>query len=223
MKKNGVSKVELSRKKVLDAAAKIFRDRGYVSSTMRAIAREAGIEAASIYYHYASKDELIGAVLDFGMTSLLESVSESVSKLPTKTHPRERIEAAIKAHVSSILNYGDYMLAMRRVFGQVPSNVWRQHMKLRQYYGDFWHALLSDAQLAGVLRPDVDITVARLFLLGGLNWTVEWYKPEKRPLDKVASIFSSLILDGLLVRPSRCVDGKKNKTAVKREFFKILE
>lgn len=210
MKRNGVSKVELSRKKVLDAAAKIFRDCGYVSSTMRAIAREAGIEAASIYYHYASKDELIGAVLDFGMTSLLKSVSESVAKLPTETHSRERIEAAIKAHVSSILNYGDYMLAMRRVFGQVPSNVWRQHLKLRKYYGDFWHTLLNDAQLAGVLRPDVDITVARLFLLGGLNWTVEWYKPEKRPLGKVANIFSSLILDGLLVRPSSCVDGKKN-------------
>jgi TetR/AcrR family transcriptional regulator, cholesterol catabolism regulator len=41
-----------SQKRVLDAAAKIFRDYGYAGTTMRAIAEEAELQAGSIYYHY---------------------------------------------------------------------------------------------------------------------------------------------------------------------------
>jgi type II secretory pathway pseudopilin PulG len=48
-----------SQKRVLDAAAKIFRDYGYAGTTMRAIADEADLQAGSIYYHYKSKDDLI--------------------------------------------------------------------------------------------------------------------------------------------------------------------
>ena len=183
-----------SRERLLDAAAKIFRERGYVATTMRAIAKEAGIEAGSIYYHYGSKDDLISAVLDFGISALLQSLKQAIETLPPKTSPRRRIELAINAHVSAILQYGDYMLAMRRVFGQVPDRIWKRHMSLRESYGDLWNGLLLDAKQQRILRPDIDITIARLFLLGGLNWTVEWYKPQKQPVAEITQTFSSLIL-----------------------------
>lgn len=189
-----------SRDRLLDSAAKIFRERGYVATTMRAIAKEAGIEAGSIYYHYKSKDELISAVLDFGITALLDSVKAVIEALPVDTPPRARIEKAIDAHVANILRYGDYMLAMRRVFGQVPDRIWKHHMALRENYGALWHDILTDAREKKVLRQDVDIKVARLFLLGGLNWTVEWLKPQKQPVSEVTHMFASLILDGLVAR-----------------------
>jgi len=192
-----LKKVEVSRARVLDAAAHIFRERGFVGTTMRAIAQDAGIEAGSIYYHFKSKDELIGAVLDFGITALQGSVTNAVDKLPKYATPKERIKTAINAHVSAIVKYGDYTLAMRRVFGQVPSNVWRKHVKLREEYGDFWHNLLANAQKQGGLRKDIDLTIARLFLLGGLNWTVEWFKPKKHSLEQIAESFASLILEGM--------------------------
>jgi TetR/AcrR family transcriptional regulator, cholesterol catabolism regulator len=211
MKNGRTPKVELSRRRVLDAAAKIFRDRGYGSSTMRAIAAHADIEAASIYYHYRSKDDLIRAVLDFGMKTLIAEVTSAVAALDESASPRKRIEAACSAHVKAILSNGDYMLAMRRVFGQVPADVWRCHMKLRQAYGDFWQDLLEGAVRKGVLRADIDITIARLFILGGLNWTVEWYKPRKGALEAEVRLFSSLILDGLIARPATAPPRKARK------------
>ncbi len=196
-KSTKLKKVDVSRARVLDAAAHIFRERGFVGTTMRAIAQDAGIEAGSIYYHFKSKDELIGAVLDYGIRALQSSVTTEINKLPNSSSSRERIEWAIKAHVAAIVEYGDYTLAMRRVFGQVPIAVWKKHVKLREEYGDFWQKLLVDAQKQGGLRKDIDLTVARLFLLGGLNWTVEWFKPKKHSLEKIAETFSTLILDGM--------------------------
>jgi AcrR family transcriptional regulator len=196
-KSKKLKKVDVSRARVLDAAAHIFRERGFVGTTMRAIAQDAGIEAGSIYYHFKSKDELIGAVLDYGIRALQSSVTTEINKLPSSSSSRERIEGAIKAHVAAIVEYGDYTLAMRRVFGQVPIAVWKKHVKLREEYGDFWQKLLVDAQKQGGLRKDIDLTVARLFLLGGLNWTVEWFKPKKHSLEKIAETFSTLILDGM--------------------------
>jgi AcrR family transcriptional regulator len=49
---------------------------------MRAIAGQASVEAGSIYYHYRSKEELIGAVLDDGMTELSNAVRQAIAALP---------------------------------------------------------------------------------------------------------------------------------------------
>jgi len=200
-----------ARARLLDAAARIFRERGYVATTMRAIARNAGIEAGSIYYHFRSKDELISAVLDFGIKALLGSVTESIAQVPEDLSARARIERAIEAHVAAILQYGDYTLAMRRVFGQVPPSVWRHHMRLREEYGAVWHRLLLQAEAEGILRPGLDVTVARFFLLGGLNWTVEWFKPQKFSLETVTKNFSALVLDGLLADESATQRGAHGK------------
>ena len=52
----------VGRKGVLDVAARLFRDRGYGSVSLRKIAEAAGIKAGSIYYHFGSKDEIVVAI-----------------------------------------------------------------------------------------------------------------------------------------------------------------
>src|SRR5947209_17465926 len=52
------------REKILAAAIQFFAEFGYHASTMRDIARVAGIQAASIYYHYANKQALLVEIMD---------------------------------------------------------------------------------------------------------------------------------------------------------------
>ena len=85
-----------SQKRVLDAAAKIFRDYGYAGTTMRAIAEEAELQAGSIYYHYKSKDDLIGAVLDIGINAVMDTVKAAMAALPDDATGAERIETAVR-------------------------------------------------------------------------------------------------------------------------------
>jgi AcrR family transcriptional regulator len=192
------TKSEVSQKRVLDAAAKIFRDNGYAGTTMRAIADEADLKAGSIYYHYKSKDELISAVLDLGIHAVSDSVKSALDALPETATGRQRIETAVYAHLSAIIEYGDYTLATRRVFGQVPESIRLKNMRLRDLYGTMWQEILMAAKERGEFRPNANITLARLFILGALNWTVEWFKPGGRSIDEVAREFSSVVVDGLI-------------------------
>jgi len=191
------TKASVSRKRVLDAAARIFRDRGYAGTTMRAIGAEAKLKAGSIYYHFRSKDELIEAVLDMGISTVSDAVHKAIAALPPAATYRVRIDAAIRAHLSAIVEYGDYTLATRRVFGQVPRTVREKHIHKRDAYGQLWQQMFEAAQRAGELRANADLSLARMFVVGALNWTVEWFNPSGKPLDFVAQEFSDLIFFGL--------------------------
>lgn len=192
-----LAKSAISQKRVLDAAAKIFRDYGYAGTTMRAIADEADLKAGSIYYHYKSKDDLIAAVLDLGIRSVTDGVTSALDALPESASGRERIEAAMRAHLSAIIQNGDYTLATRRVFGQVPEAIRITNTRLRDSYARIWQEILSEAQKRGEFRTTISLSLVRLFILGALNWTVEWYKPGGRPIEEVAREFASFVLDGL--------------------------
>lgn len=200
-----LAKSTISQKRVLDSAAKMFRDRGYAGTTMRAIAEEANLKAGSIYYHYKSKDELITAVLDLGINAVIGTVRSALDALPESATGRERLETAIRAHLSAIIENGDYTLATRRVFGQVPEAIRLKNTKLRDTYGATWQKILTDAHERGEFKSEMNLTLARLFILGALNWTVEWYKPGGRTIDDVAREFTSLVIDGLVVSESLAI------------------
>jgi len=198
-----ITKADISRERVLTAAARIFSERGYAGTTMRAVAKNVGLQAASLYYHYRSKEELIEAVLDMGINGVSHAVHAAVAATPPGSSGRDRIDIAIHAHLTSLVRFGDYTLASRRVLGQVPAHVRRKHVRLRDAYGEFWIALLEAARSADELRSDVDLRLARTFILGGLNFALEWYKPQGKALDDVARQFSLLIGDGIFAVPSK--------------------
>ena len=197
MKDPAATKATVSSKRVLDAAARLFRDRGYVATTMRDIARQAGMKAGSIYYHYSSKEKLLDAVLDRGTAGVFSGVREAVERLPPKATHREKLHTAITAHLHSIVKFGDYTLVSRRILGQIPTAIRKKNLKLRESYGRFWRDLFESARLDGAFRDDADISMNRMFVISIINGTIEWYDPAKRPLDDVATEITRLLFDGL--------------------------
>ena len=67
--------------------------------------------------------------------------------------------------------------------GQLPPSIRRRNLYKRRKYSDYWQKLLEEARDAGEIDPGLDLSLARMFLLGGLNWTVDWFDPKKRPLE----------------------------------------
>lgn len=190
------SAAEVTRGYVLKAAARLFRDQGYVATTLRQIADAAGIQAGSIYYHFRSKDEILAEILDVGIDKVRQSVEEEVARLPPSASARQKIGAAIVGHLRGLLEHGDFTSASIRTYGQLPPELKRSNQARRISYSRFWDELLAEAASRGELRKGVDLHVARLVILGAVNWTVEWFDPKRSSVEQVAKEIAFLITGG---------------------------
>ncbi|MDO8376266.1 MAG: TetR/AcrR family transcriptional regulator [Aquabacterium sp.] len=189
-----------TRERILLEAARLFRHHGYAATTLREVADASGIKAGSIYYHFESKDQILGEVLDKGIQVVAETVRQRVDALPADATARERVAAAIEGHLWGLLHHGDFTSANIRIYGQIPAAAKNRHRKIRRDYADYWDRLLEDALERGELRPDSSTAVIRLFVIGALNWTVEWYNPQKGSFQDFVKQIRAIVFDGTFVR-----------------------
>ena len=194
-------KSEETRERLLDAAAKVFRDKGYAGARLSDIADRAGMHTPGVYYYFPSKEELVEEVLRVGVARARGYVQARVAEVPAGASALDRLRAAIEGHVLLVLEIGDYTSANIRIFGQVPDDVRARHLADQRAYGDVWRALLEDARAAGELRPDLDLSVVRMLILGALNWTAEWYRPgSSQTAAEVAREATAMICEGIGAR-----------------------
>jgi AcrR family transcriptional regulator len=157
------------RQDVLDAAAALVCRHGYHATSMRDIARATGMLPGSIYYHFASKDELLVAVYAEGVRRIAERVDAAVAKAST---PIKRLEAACVAHLEMLLADSDYAQVVVRVLPEDVPAVSARLTALRDDYEERFRRLVSALALPRARRR-----YARLTLLGALNSAQIWYRP----------------------------------------------
>lgn len=189
-----------TRERILLEAARLFRHHGYAATTLREVAECAGIKAGSIYYHFESKEQILAEVMDKGIQVVAAAVRERIDALPPKARSRQRIAAAIEGHLWGLLHHGDFTSANIRIYGQIPIAVKNRHRVVRRAYADTWDRLLDDALTRGELRTDASTAVVRLFVIGALNWTVEWYNPQKGSFNEFVKQVTTIVFDGILSR-----------------------
>ena len=191
-------KSEVGREGILDAAASLFRQRGYGAVSLRSIAQAAGIKAGSIYYHFASKDEIVTEILNVGILAVHAEVVAAVDALPAWASADVIFRAALRGHLRTLLEHGDYTSANVRIFGQVPPAVRDANLSVRRDYEKYLDVLLSKLQADGVIRSDVNIGRFRLMLIGALNATLEWFDPAKGSAEELADDYADAFLYGIL-------------------------
>jgi TetR/AcrR family transcriptional regulator, cholesterol catabolism regulator len=191
-------KADLSRIRILDAAAKLFSTEGYAAISLRAIAAAAGMKAGSVYYHFGSKQEIVIEILDLGIAMVHEEVHQTVDALPTTASPDAIIRAGILAHLRAVFEFSDYTSANVRIYGQVPEPIRSANLKVRHDYEALWDDTLKGLAARDGLRDGVDVKAFRLMLIGALNATIEWFDPERGDLAGLADKYADIMLHGLL-------------------------
>ena len=192
------SKSALTRARILDAAAHVLSVKGYAGLRLTDVADEAEIQAPAIYYYYASKDELVEEVMWAGIADMREHVVAALSALPDGTSPLDRLLAAAEAHLRHALEISDYTTASIRNAGQVPLSIRKRQIVEEERYGEVWRKLINDLAREGRLRPELDLYIAQMLILGALNWAVEWWTPRRGPLEAVLANAQSLIRHGII-------------------------
>lgn len=193
-----VTKGELSRNRLLEAAARVFVKKGFAQTTIRDIAREAGVALGALYFHFPSKDEFATAVFEQGIKAIWEHVEQDVAALPPGTDARTRIEAALRSHILATLDHGDYAVAIRFARDSLaPAAVQRRYRQTVDRYRQIWQNLIEEGQKAGIVRRDMTAGTVLFFVFGAVNWLSEWYDPKRAPIEDMIRNFSTLLFQGI--------------------------
>lgn len=190
-------KAEATRQAIVESAARVFRRDGYAGARLSDIAAEIGMKAGSLYYYFASREELVEAVMAAGTRRTRALVAHRLAELPVDADHRTRIAAAIETHFLMVIAQEDISSATIKLIWEAPQALREKVLAEQRSYGNLWRDLLTQAREAGALRPDVDLSVVRMAIMGALNWAADWFKPDRKSPEAVARDITTMILGGL--------------------------
>lgn len=175
-------------------ACRIFQERGYHATSMRAIASALGMQPAALYYYYESKEKLLYSIMDRAVGALAERVRGAID---ASTSPHEQITQAIRAHILSVSDHLDELTVFLNETKALGPGL-RDHIQAER---DAYERIFRDILEAGVACgdfTDVDPRLAGFLILSACNWLYQWYKADGayRP-EEIAAAFSDMILRGL--------------------------
>ena len=181
-------------------AAKIFCDKGYDATSMSDIADAVGITKAGIYHYVKSKQDLLFAIMNFGMDRLEIQV---ITPARAVIDAEQRLRAILRNHALLIIEgsrpegYSPLTVLNDEMAGLTPTHRRKVQMRKRAYL-DLLRDTLGQLKDEGKLK-DVDSTVAAFSLFGMLLWLSRWYRPDgKLTGEDVANEIEKIALGGLL-------------------------
>lgn len=181
---------------ILETAARLICERGFDGTSMQEVAAACRMTKAGLYHHIQSKEQLLVAIMSYGMDMFEQQVLAQVKDV---ADPVERLRACMRRNV----------LLVTRDLSKEVTIILHEHATLhgeaREYidsrkkrYVRFLEDTIAEAQRAGRMRP-VDPTVAAFSLLGMVLWIYKWYRPDGRLSDEqIADGMEELLLRGLL-------------------------
>ena len=185
---------QLSRDALLDSAAKTFLRYGIQGTTIRQLANDAGIALGGLYLYFKSKDELVSAVYERGLSAIVSEVRYAVNALPRDMAPLDRLEFAIRVHIRAAARHGDYTTLMESARQTTEKEMLQPFLKVSNEYQRFWKQLLGDAQSHGALRADITAGRFLYVLTGAMTWMADKYQPARGPLEPLIDDLVNIFL-----------------------------
>lgn len=122
---------DAANERVLRAAARLFREKGFAATTVREIAAAAGMLPGSLHYRYKSKDEILLALMERGVRATIDAVEEAVEGEPD---PIERLRLGIRAHLKLLLSGEDAVYVLLFDWRALEGQARREMVRLRDRY-----------------------------------------------------------------------------------------
>jgi AcrR family transcriptional regulator len=188
------------RQQLLTAAARLFRDKGFDATSTRDIASAVGMHSGSPFYHFKSKDALLLAVMEAGMRSALARQAEALqgaeaaAAKPAASQAVLQLRRLIRAHFDTLLGPGnDFVPVMLYEHRSLNARQRSALAQLQVAYEAAWTPVLEALHASGHLRAPIKL--ARLLILGALNWSVQWFDEKKgASLDELSDAAMALFL-----------------------------
>jgi len=187
----------MTRDEILDAAAQIFSQKGFHATSMQDIAQAVNLQKGSLYHHINSKQEILVAVLDRALDMLIANMRDVLDQpLPAD----EKLRRAMCVYLETMLEHRDLAAVLLLEHRSLEPDQHSRHIPQRDRFECLWRDLIRDGSQNGLFHCS-DAALSGRALLGVLNWTITWYRPDgSLAPDQIAEQFADLFLQGLLAR-----------------------
>jgi AcrR family transcriptional regulator len=199
------------REEVLDAAARVFHEKGYDATTIQDIADEVGILKGSVYYYISSKEDVLFEMLVDVHAAALQAVrdaverdGDAVQKIGAFVETLARFNADNKIRMGILLHDFRSLSEARRA----------DIVRDRDLYDRMLRALIVEGQADGTVNPDIDPKLAVFAVMGMINTIYQWYKPAGRQRPQhIGTSYAELVIRALAVTPEAYIGGPELSAA----------
>lgn len=183
------------RMELVDAAARIFQEKGYEAASIQDIAEALGILKGSIYYYIDSKEDLLFAVIQ----EVHETALANVDRLrQLDATPLAKIRMFVEMHIRLFTDNQVKVTVFFHDFRSLAGERRDYLVAERAAYPNYLHELIGAGQRDGTICPEIDAKLASFALLGMINWTYQWYPEESaRAAAEVGAAFADLAVAAL--------------------------
>jgi len=186
------------RQRILEEAAKLFKAKGFAGTSMRDLGGEVGMEAASIYNHIKSKDEILESICFYISNTYISQLAEIQQ---TEASYTEKLKALIRQHIRLMLEEGAAVSVANNDWKYLTGDKLADFKEARKTYEQGFATLIERGIAAGELQP-VNVSVALFTVLSAVRWVELWYRPGRGiSAEELEQDILTMLLNGL-AKPS---------------------
>lgn len=185
------------RNQILEAAAQIFSEKGFHAASMRDIADAVDLRKASLYHHVTSKQEILVDLLDKALDVLIAGMEKVVYQ---DISPEDKLRLAMKTYLNILTERRDLSSVLLLEHRSLEPKFRRRHIPRRDKFEGLVRDIIEEGLEQGVFACE-NPRLAVKTILGVINWTIMWYRPEgDQTPDEIADFNADLLIDGLRAR-----------------------
>lgn len=180
---------------MVQAAARLFSERGYHGTSIQHLADALGLQKGSLYSHIGSKEELLFDVVNEGADRFLDRGEKA---LAMQAFAAVRLRRLLVSHIETAIEHLDAATVFLNEWRYLSEERREAVQEKRDRYEAIVRQVIEEGIAAGEFRSDANVRFAARLVLSAGNWTYAWFKPggELGPTE-IGERFADLLIRGL--------------------------
>ena len=186
-------KIETRKEEIIKVAAALFKEKGYSAVTMRDIATDMGMKAASLYNHINSKQDILKEII----IKIAEEFTNGLGAIKnSKGTSLDKMRAIVALHVQIASSNTNGMASLNNDWMHLEEKL-EYYLALRTKYEDDVRMIIKDGIAKGEIK-DVGIDIIVLSVLSTLRSLYLWIpKKEHFIPEKLTQDLSKVLISGI--------------------------
>lgn len=182
---------------IIQAAVKVFAQKGFYQAKVSEIARAAGVADGTIYLYFQNKDDILISLFEQEMASILVGMEQALAQ---SSHPADQLAGFARTHLK-LLERNQELAEIIQVEIRQSSKFMKEYRNIpfREYL-NLVSRIIKDGQAMGVFREDIEPGVFKRAFFGALDEMSRYWvlsPVRKYSIDTAAEQISSFFLKGI--------------------------